>query len=150
MAASSHGDTAVLRQSSHIRIGYPIHHFRGVNLPTHRGHLQQFARTQDEPALPRAVTVMAVPDPPAKPAQAADAAAGSPARAGAPPSRRAEATATTAASSAKVTAGTAPYVTRPTGWTVFLRTFVPWQLWRFVRINAKMIRIIRRPRTSRR
>ncbi len=93
---------------------------------------------------------MAVPDPPAKPAQAADAPAASPARAGAPPSRRAEATAATAASSAKVTAGTAPYVTRPTRWTVFLRTFVPWQLWRFVRINAKMIRIIRRPRTSRR
>lgn len=69
---------------------------------------------------------MAVPDPPAKPAQAANA------------------------SSAKVTAGTAPYVTRPTRWTIFLRTFVPWQLWRFVRINAKMIRIIRRPRTSRR
>ena len=69
---------------------------------------------------------MAVPDPPAQPAQAADA------------------------SSAKVTADTAPYVTRPTRWTVFLRTFVPWQLWRFVRINAKMIRIIRRPHTSRR
>ena len=26
-----------------------------VNLPTHHGHLQQFAGTQDEPALPRAV-----------------------------------------------------------------------------------------------
>ncbi len=61
---------------------------------------------------------MAVPDPPAKPAQAADAAAGSPAPAGAPPSHRAEATAATAASSAKVTAGTAPYVTRPTRRTV--------------------------------
>ena len=48
---------------------------------------------------------------------------------------------------AKVTAGTAPYVTRPTRWTLFLRTFAPWQLWRFVRINAKMIRIIRGSRT---
>ena len=49
--------------------------------------------------------------------------------------------------SAKVTAGTAPYVTRPTRWTLFLRTFVPWQLWRFARINLKMMRIIRRSRT---
>ncbi len=37
-----------------------------------------------------------------------------------------------------------PYITRPTRWTVFLRTFVPWQLWRFVRINLKMVGIIRR------
>lgn len=36
------------------------------------------------------------------------------------------------------------YVTRPTRFTVFLRTFVPWQAWRFVRINLKMIDIIRR------
>ena len=36
------------------------------------------------------------------------------------------------------------YVTRPTRWTVFLRTFVPWQAWRFVRINLKMISMIRR------
>ncbi len=36
------------------------------------------------------------------------------------------------------------YVTRPTRLTVFLRTFVPWQAWRFVRINLKMIRMIRR------
>lgn len=36
------------------------------------------------------------------------------------------------------------YVTRPTRWTVFLRTFVPWQAWRFARINLKMIRMIRR------
>jgi hypothetical protein len=43
-----------------------------------------------------------------------------------------------------VTADTAPYVTRPTRWTIFLRTFVPWQLWRFARINLKMIRIIHR------
>ena len=48
---------------------------------------------------------------------------------------------------AKVTAGTAPYVTRPTRWTLFTRTFVPWQLWRFARINLKMIRIIRSTRT---
>jgi hypothetical protein len=26
---------------------------------------------------------------------------------------------------------------------VFLRTFLPWQLWRFVRINLKMMGIIR-------
>ena len=35
------------------------------------------------------------------------------------------------------------YVTRPTGWTLFLRTFVPWQIWRFIRINLKMIGMIR-------
>lgn len=48
---------------------------------------------------------------------------------------------------AKVTAQTAPYVTRPTRWTLFLRTFVPWQLWRFARINLKMFGIIFRSRT---
>ncbi len=37
-----------------------------------------------------------------------------------------------------------PYVSRPTRRTVFLRTFLPWQLWRFVRINLKMLGIIRR------
>ena len=37
-----------------------------------------------------------------------------------------------------------PYVTKPTGRTVFMRTFVPWQLWRFAAINLKMIGIIRR------
>ena len=52
-----------------------------------------------------------------------------------------------ASSSAKVTAGTARYVTRPTRLTLFLRTFLPWQLWRFARINLKMIRIIHRSRT---
>ena len=36
------------------------------------------------------------------------------------------------------------YVTRPTRWTLFLRTFLPWQLWRFLRINMKMLGIIRR------
>ena len=35
------------------------------------------------------------------------------------------------------------YITRPTRWTVFLRTFVPWQAWRFARINLKMIKMIR-------
>jgi hypothetical protein len=50
-------------------------------------------------------------------------------------------------SPAKVTAGTARYVTRPTRLTLFLRTFLPWQLWRFARINLKMIRIIHRSRT---
>jgi len=36
------------------------------------------------------------------------------------------------------------YVTRPTKRTLFLRTFLPWQLWRFLAINLKMIGIIRR------
>jgi hypothetical protein len=36
-----------------------------------------------------------------------------------------------------------PHVTRPTRFTVFLRTFIPWQLYRFVRINLKMLGIIR-------
>ena len=36
------------------------------------------------------------------------------------------------------------YVTKPTRRTVFMRTFVPWQLWRFAVINLKMIGIIRR------
>lgn len=35
------------------------------------------------------------------------------------------------------------YVTLPTRWTVFLRTFLPWQMWRFARINLKMIGVIR-------
>lgn len=33
--------------------------------------------------------------------------------------------------------------TRPTGFTVFLRTFVPWQFVRFLVINLKMIRMTR-------
>jgi hypothetical protein len=41
------------------------------------------------------------------------------------------------------------YVTNPTRWTLFQRTFVPWQLWRFVVINIKMIEIIRRSHHSR-
>jgi len=36
------------------------------------------------------------------------------------------------------------YATRPTGFTVFLRTFLPWQLVRFAFINLKMLRIIHR------
>jgi len=35
-------------------------------------------------------------------------------------------------------------VTRPTRLTLFLRTFLPWQAWRFAVINVKMIGIIRR------
>ncbi|MGE3275535.1 MAG: hypothetical protein AB7O67_10515 [Vicinamibacterales bacterium] len=34
------------------------------------------------------------------------------------------------------------YATLPTGGTRFWRTFLPWQVWRFVWINLKMIRII--------
>ncbi len=40
-------------------------------------------------------------------------------------------------------------VTRPTRGTLFLRTFLPWQLWRFAVINLKMIGIIRRSHRSR-
>jgi len=36
------------------------------------------------------------------------------------------------------------YATKPTRWTLFLRTFLPWQAWRFVWINAKMVKIIGR------
>lgn len=35
-------------------------------------------------------------------------------------------------------------VATPTTATVFLRTFLPWQLWRFVQINLKMLAIVRR------
>ena len=38
----------------------------------------------------------------------------------------------------------ASYATKPTRFTVFMRTFLPWQLWRFAVINLKMIGIIRR------
>ena len=34
------------------------------------------------------------------------------------------------------------YATKPTRSTVFLRTVLPWQLWRFVEINLRMFRII--------
>jgi hypothetical protein len=36
------------------------------------------------------------------------------------------------------------YATKPTRITLFLRTFLPWQAWRFVVINLKMLDIIRR------
>lgn len=36
------------------------------------------------------------------------------------------------------------YATKPTGGTRFLRTFLPWQMWRFAWINLKMFGIIRR------
>ncbi len=35
-------------------------------------------------------------------------------------------------------------ITRPTRLTLFGRTFLPWQAWRFAAINLKMIGIIRR------
>jgi hypothetical protein len=35
------------------------------------------------------------------------------------------------------------YATKPTGFTLFLRTFLPWQMWRFLRINLKMVQMIR-------
>jgi hypothetical protein len=40
------------------------------------------------------------------------------------------------------------YATKPTRGTVFFRTFLPWQLWRFLRINLKMITIISRSHGS--
>ena len=43
-----------------------------------------------------------------------------------------------------VTASQAFYVAMPTRWTLFTRTFLPWQLWRFVWINLKMVEIINR------
>ena len=36
------------------------------------------------------------------------------------------------------------YATKPTRFTVFLRTFLPWQFVRFAVINLKMLRIIGR------
>jgi len=41
------------------------------------------------------------------------------------------------------------YATKPTDTTVFMRTFVPWQLWRFAVINLKMIAMIKRSHSSR-
>jgi len=64
-----------------------------------------------------------------------------------PAGRAAQTAAGAAVSPAKMTGRTARYVTRPTRLTLFLRTFLPWQLWRFARINLKMIRIIHRSRT---
>ena len=34
------------------------------------------------------------------------------------------------------------YATKPTRLTVFMRTFLPWQIWRFIRINLGMLQII--------
>lgn len=36
------------------------------------------------------------------------------------------------------------YATKPTRGTLFLRTFIPYQLWRFFWINLKMLGMIRR------
>jgi len=36
------------------------------------------------------------------------------------------------------------YATKPTRWTLFLRTFLPWQALRFAVINIKMMRVIHR------
>jgi len=41
-----------------------------------------------------------------------------------------------------VTRSQAFQVAKPTAWTVYTRAFLPWQLWRFVWINFKMIEII--------
>lgn len=41
------------------------------------------------------------------------------------------------------------YATRPTHTTVFMRTFLPWQLWRFAVINLRMIAMIRLSHSSR-
>ena len=35
------------------------------------------------------------------------------------------------------------YATHPTRLTVFLRTFLPWQILRFILINFRMIQVIR-------
>jgi|CXWL01.1.fsa_nt_gi hypothetical protein len=43
-------------------------------------------------------------------------------------------------------AGSCPAPTRS---TLFWRTFLPWQMWRFVWINWKMLAIIRRSHRSR-
>ena len=72
---------------------------------------------------------MAIPDSPAPVPRPPDAAARSSAAAAGGPGGPSGATARAAApGSAKVTADGAPYVTRPTRWTIFLRTFIPWQL----------------------
>jgi hypothetical protein len=89
---------------------------------------------------------MAIPDSPAHVPQPPDAAGSSAAAAGGPGGAPGATAQTAAPGSAKVAADSAPYVTRPTRWTIFLRTFIPWQLWRFARINMKMISIIRRSR----
>lgn len=74
-------------------------------------------------------------DPPVTPASQTPGAGSVPAHTANPPGN-----------SGRVTASTAAYVTRPTRWTLFMRTFIPWQLWRFARINLKMFGIIFRSR----
>lgn len=34
------------------------------------------------------------------------------------------------------------YATQPTRFTLFMRTFIPWQLWRFISINLRMMQLI--------
>jgi len=34
------------------------------------------------------------------------------------------------------------FATKPTGFTRFMRTFIPWQIVRFAAINLKMLRLI--------
>jgi hypothetical protein len=41
------------------------------------------------------------------------------------------------------------YIVRPTRWTLFLRTFLPWQAWRFAVINWKMLKLIFRSHSGR-
>lgn len=36
------------------------------------------------------------------------------------------------------------YATQPTRFTLFMRTFLPWQLWRFCSINLRMMLLIGR------
>ena len=36
------------------------------------------------------------------------------------------------------------FATKPTAFTRFLRTFMPWQILRFIVINLKMVRVIRK------
>jgi hypothetical protein len=36
------------------------------------------------------------------------------------------------------------YATQPTRFTIFMRTFVPWQIWRFFWINLRMMLLIGR------
>jgi hypothetical protein len=36
------------------------------------------------------------------------------------------------------------YATQPTRFTIFLRTFLPWQLWRFLCINLRMMQLAAR------
>ena len=40
--------------------------------------------------------------------------------------------------------GAAAFATVPTGFTRFMRTFLPWQLWRFAMINLKMLMLMRK------